>query len=102
MVCPWISVSFGQSKVDNVNLVQFAASESDQEIIRFQIAMNEVLGVDILDSCQHLIGQHEYRLQGKLAGAEIEQILQGWTQNVHDHHIEITFPSKPTHIGNTH
>jgi hypothetical protein len=42
-------VLFGQSEIDNVQLVT-ALSSSHQEVIRFYISVEEISGMDILDS----------------------------------------------------
>lgn len=44
-----VTVLLGQSKVDHVHLVT-ALSDAHQEVIRFDIAVNEVLGMDVFDA----------------------------------------------------
>ena len=42
----------------------------------FDIAMNEMAFVNVFDSRDHLIDEHECRFQGELSLTVIEQILQ--------------------------
>lgn len=44
-----VTVLLGQSKVDHVHLVA-ALSDAHQEVIGFDIAVNEVLGMDVFDA----------------------------------------------------
>ena len=98
-VCLGVTVFLGQTKVDNVDLVS-PLSNAHQEIIRLDIAVNEGLGMNILDARDELIGQQENGLQGELAVAEIEEILQARSEQIQDHGIVVTFGSKPTHKRN--
>jgi hypothetical protein len=46
----------------------------------------------------HLIGEHKHCLEGKFALAVIEQIFKTGAQEVNDHHVVVTFDSKPVNI----
>ncbi len=50
-------------------------TNAHEEVVGFDIAMNKVFRVDIFDSANHLISQHQHRLHSETAGAEIKQIL---------------------------
>lgn len=50
----------------------------------------------------HLIGKEQHSLERELAVAEVEQILQRWSQQINDHRIVIAFLSVPPHEGHTH
>mmetsp|Transcript_55836 Transcript_55836/g.92972 ORF Transcript_55836/g.92972 Transcript_55836/m.92972 type:complete len:209 (+) Transcript_55836:253-879(+) len=60
-----------QPKIDNHDVGGGVLGQI-HEVVRLQIAMNEVLGVHILDTRQHLIGQHQHRLERKFTRAKIE------------------------------
>lgn len=45
--------------------------------------MNEILHVHVLDSANHLIGEHEHGLHGEPPTAEVEEVLQRRPQQVH-------------------
>mmetsp|Transcript_45656 Transcript_45656/g.128936 ORF Transcript_45656/g.128936 Transcript_45656/m.128936 type:complete len:285 (-) Transcript_45656:452-1306(-) len=53
-----VAVLLGQSEIDDVHNLCLLA-ESDEEVVGLDIAMDEVLGVDVLDAVQHLVGEHE-------------------------------------------
>lgn len=50
----------------------------------------------------HLIGEHEHGLEAELAIAEIEQILQRRSQQLHHHHVEVALAAVPQHVGDAH
>ena len=39
------------------------------------------------DALQHLVGDHQHRLEGESATTYVELILQGRTQQVHNHQV---------------
>lgn len=50
----------------------------------------------------HLISEQQDCLEAELAGAKVEEILQARPQQLHDHHIVITFCSTPFDCWNAH
>jgi hypothetical protein len=52
--------------------------------------------VDVLDAGDELVGQEQDRLQGELAVAEVEEILQTGPEKVEDHGVVVTLGSVPT------
>lgn len=52
----WVTVLLSKTKVDNVDLVA-ALSNSHQEIVRLDIAVDEGLGMDIFNTGDKLIRQ---------------------------------------------
>lgn len=58
----------------NVYLVTVTAN-THEEVIGFDIAMDEVFRVNIFNSTDHLISQHQHGLHSESTRAEIEQIL---------------------------
>jgi len=70
-----VTVLLGEPEVDGMDLVRLFA-QPDQKVVRLDIAMDEVLGVHILYAIDHLICQHQNRLQGEFPIAETKQILK--------------------------
>jgi hypothetical protein len=70
-----VTVFLGQSEIDDIDLVA-ALADAHEEVIRLDITVDEGLGVDVLDAGDELIGQQKNGLQGELAVAEVEEILQ--------------------------
>lgn len=58
--------------------------------------MNERLGVNVFDAGDELIGEQKDSLQGELAVAEVEEILQARPKQIEDHGIVVTFGTEPT------
>ena len=48
-MCTWITIFFGQSKVNHIHLIAPLAN-AHQKVIRLDITMNKVLWMDILDT----------------------------------------------------
>lgn len=63
-----ISIFLGQTKVDQINNIRFILN-ADQEIVWFDISVDEISGMHEFNSRDHLISQHqnsfqrEFRLQ---------------------------------------
>lgn len=55
--------------------------------------------MDVFDTRDELIRQKEHRLQGELAVAEVEKILQARSEKVENHGIVVTFGAKPPDEG---
>ena len=64
--------------------------------------MDEVLVVHKLDPSDHLIGQHEHSLHGEPAGAEVEEVLETWSEEVHDEDVVVPLLAVPPDVGNAH
>lgn len=79
-----IPIPFGQAKVYNVHVV-LSFAYSNQEIVWFDVSMKEQSRVDVLYALNHLISQHQHRLERKFSLAVIEQIFETRPQQVHDH-----------------
>lgn len=70
-------VSLRQSKINNVQFVSFLRC-SYQKIIRFNVSVDESFRMNVLDTSDHTIGQHQCRFQTEFLTKLVEQILQGW------------------------
>lgn len=95
-----VSVLLGQTKVNYVDLVT-SLSDTHQEVVGLNITVDERLGVYVLDARDELVGQEEHRLQGELAVAEVEEILQAGAEKIQYHSIIVTLGSEPTDEGDT-
>lgn len=63
---------------------------------------NDSMYVTWVGKSHHLISEQQDCLQAELAGAKIEEILQARPQQLHDHHIVITFCPTPLDCWNAH
>ena len=94
-----VAVLLGETKIDAMDLVRLLA-DADEEIIRLDIAMDEILGVDVFDTVDHLIRQHQHGLERELAIAEVEQILKRRSQKIDNHHVVIALDTIPMNVRN--
>jgi hypothetical protein len=95
----WVTVLLGQTEIDNVDLVATLA-DAHKEVVGFDIAVDERLGVNVFDTGDELVGKEEDGLQGELAVAEVEQILETGTKKVEDHGVVVALGAKPANEGN--
>ncbi len=78
-----VAVAFGQAEVDRVERVG-VAPEAQKEVLRLDVAMNEIPGMYVLQSrdllCNsvsyHLVGDHEGALETQLPAAGIEEVFE--------------------------
>jgi len=95
-----VTVLLGHAKINNVdNVGGFAVGPSDQEVVGLDVAVDEVLLVDGLDARQHLLGDHDYGLDGEAASAVVEEILERGSEQVNDKDVVEAFLAKVIDIG---
>lgn len=90
LTCPGVPEFLGQTEIDEEQFVAVPA-DTHQEVIRLNISVDERLAVDVFDSADHLIGQHENGFDGEASRAEIEEVLERGTQQVHDENVMFLF-----------
>jgi hypothetical protein len=95
-----ITVLLGQTEIDHVDLVA-ALADAHEEIVRLDITVDEGLGVDVLNAGNELVGEEKHSLQGELAVAEVEEILQGRAEQVQDHGVVVALSTEPAHEWDT-
>ena len=66
-----VTEPLGQTEINNVYVVLLLAN-SNEEVVRLDITMEEVPRMDELDSLEHLIGQHKHCFQGEFAFAVVK------------------------------
>mmetsp|Transcript_91013 Transcript_91013/g.257707 ORF Transcript_91013/g.257707 Transcript_91013/m.257707 type:complete len:328 (-) Transcript_91013:336-1319(-) len=71
----WVPVLLCQPKVDHIYDVRLLLM-ADEEVVRFDVPVNEVLGVKILNPKEHLVRNHEDCLQAKLSVTYCEDVLK--------------------------
>lgn len=67
-----LDVALGQSEVKDEYFVG-GFVQPNAEIVRLDVSMDEVPVVDILDSGNHLVDEHEDSLEGEFAESLVEQ-----------------------------
>lgn len=69
-----ITVPLRQSEIYHVHRRSFVI-DAHQEVIGLNVAMQEVLGVHELDTCDKLLSQHAHGLKRETSVAELEEVL---------------------------
>jgi hypothetical protein len=90
----WVTVFLGQTEIDDIDLVA-ALADTHEEVVRLDITVDEGLGMDVLDAGDELIGQQKNGLQGELAVAEVEKILQAGSEEIKNHGIVVALGTEP-------
>lgn len=50
----------------------------------------------------HLIGQQQDGLEAELSGAEVKEVLQAGTQQLHHHHVVVSLGAAPLYRRDAH
>ena len=77
LIGPRVFVPLGQAVIDDVHVV-LPLANTNQVVVWFDISMKETTRVNVFDPLNQLVGQHEHRVQRKLAMAVIEQVFETW------------------------
>lgn len=85
-----LNVAFSQTKIKNKYFVG-SFIESNTKVIRFDVTVNKVAVVDVFNTRDHLINQHQHTLQGELAEGLIEETFEGWPHKIHDQNVVVTW-----------
>uniref|UniRef100_A0A182QU92 Uncharacterized protein n=1 Tax=Anopheles farauti TaxID=69004 RepID=A0A182QU92_9DIPT len=84
-----VAVLLRQPEVDQEQLVA-VAPDPHQEVVRLDVAVDEVLHVQVLEPPDHLVDQHQHRLDREVPAAEVEQILERRAEQIHHQHVVAT------------
>jgi len=83
-----VHVALGQTEIDDVDVVPCRVVAANQEVVWLNVSMNDSFFVDLFDTVYELLGDHQDSLEVELALASLEKVLKGWSEQVHDHHME--------------
>ena len=95
-VCLRVPVLLRQTEVYHVDLVAPLANPH-KKVVGLDIAMDEGLGVDILDTGDELVGEKEDGLEREFAVAEVEEILERWAKQIEHHGVVVALCPKPSY-----
>jgi len=96
-----IAELLGQPEVDQEELIA-VPTNAHEEVVRLNVAMDEALQMDVLQATDHLVDQHQHCLDGEVARAEVEQVLERGSQQVHDQGVEVLLLAVVTDTGEAH
>lgn len=91
-----VAVLLGQTEIDHIDLVTTLAN-THEEVVRLDVAVDEGLGVDVLNAGDELVGEQEDGLEGELAVAEVEEVLERWAEEIEHHGVVVALRSEPSH-----
>ena len=74
------------------------ATNAHKKIVGLDVAMNKILIVNKFNARYHLIGEHEHRFHGESSRAKVKEILQAWTEQVHDKYVVVFFLAVPAYV----
>ena len=74
IACLSVFVALREAEVDHKTCITLVAV-AHQEIVRFHITMQEVVRVQVLETGEHLIGQHANCLESESTSTILEQIF---------------------------
>ena len=77
-----------QTKVNQEEFVAMT-SDSHQEVVGFYVAVDERLAMDVFDTADHLIGQHQNGFDRETAGTEVEEVFERRAEEIH--HEDVVF-----------
>lgn len=75
--------------------------ENENALVWLDVTMYEATRMNILDSLNHLICEHQHGLEAELAMAKVEQVFQTRAEQINCHNIILPLRSKPADLWNT-
>jgi hypothetical protein len=98
-MCCWITILFGKTKINDINLI-CSPAKPHQEVIRLDISVEETFRVNIFHPVDQLVCQHEHSFQGELPTAKVEQVFKTWPQQIKNQNIIVPLYPKPPDVWN--
>lgn len=89
-----------KTQVGHINLVSLLP-HAHQAVLRLDVSMDDIVGMDILQTTKELVDEHQDCLERKFATAEIEQVFQTRTQEVEYHGVIFALGHIGVHSWNT-
>ena len=84
-----VLVALGKTEIDDVDVITSGVLTANEEVIRFDITVDYALLVHLLDTSDKLNGDHQNSFEIEIALARLEEVLKGWTKEIHDHDMEL-------------
>ena len=94
-----VAVALGKPEVNHIHS-RLLCLQPHQEIVWLHVAVNKVVVVHVLQSGDHLVGEHADGLERELATAVLKQIFERVAQQLHHERSVVAFHAKPVDFGN--
>lgn len=57
-------------------------ADTHQDIVRFDVSMNYLFRMDVPETVNELVGNHQYCLEREFAPAKVQGIFQTWAEEI--------------------
>jgi len=94
-----VTVSLGKTEIDTVDKVAVSAATVRDKVGGFDITVDQVAGMHEFHAFKHLVGDHENGLEGESTAALVELILEGRTEEIHNHEVVRILGSEVVDLG---
>ena len=81
--------AFGKTEIDDVDVVTSRVCATDEEVIRFDVSVDDALLVHFLYAADELHRNHQDSLEIKVSLARLEEVFERWPKQVHHHHMKL-------------
>lgn len=93
-----VTVLLRKTEINDVDLVATLAN-AHEEVVGLDVAVDEGLGVDVLDAGDELVGEQQNGLQGEFPITEVEKILETGAEEIENHGVVVALGAKPADEG---
>lgn len=93
-------VLFGKTKIKDEDSVRVLV-DPKSKVVWLDISVDNSARVDVLDTLDHLVGNHEDSFDREFAVHLGESIFKGQAEQVHDHDVLVAFDSIIEHLGDS-
>ena len=73
-----------------------------EEVVGLDVPVDEVFRVNVLYPRDQLVRKEKDGLEAEPPRAEVEEVLEAGTEELHDHDVEIALGSTPLYGGDAH
>ena len=77
-------------------------AQAHQEVVWLHVSVDEVLSMNELNTTYELVRQQEDSLEAELPVAEVEEVLQAGSEELHHHHVVVVLGAVVLHQGDAH
>jgi len=94
-----VTVSLGQTEINAVDEVTVSSATVGDKVSGLDITMDQVAGMHEFNTLKHLVGNHQNGLQGEPTSTLVELILEGRTEEIHNHEVVGILGSEVVDLG---
>lgn len=94
-----VTVSLRQTEINAVDEVTVSAASVSDKVGGLDITVDQVARVHEFYTFEHLIGNHKNGLEGESTSTLVELILEGRTEEIHNHEVVGILGSKVVDLG---